>query len=156
LGFLLLAAATAVAFANGANDNGKGVATLLGAGILGRRSAIAWATLTTFAGSSCAVLLAGALMRRFSGKGLVPDSVLADPVFLTAVAAGAAGTVLLATRFGVPVSTTHVSCGALFGIGAVTGKARWRTIGGIFAAWIGTLPLAAALAALAALLLGSR
>jgi PiT family inorganic phosphate transporter len=46
-----------------------------------------------------------------------------------------------------PVSTTHVSCGALFGIGAATGQARWRTIGQILAAWVTTLPLAAALGA---------
>lgn len=42
---------------------------------------------------------------------------------------------------------TDVSGGALFGIGAVTGQARWKTIGGILAAWLITLPLAAALGA---------
>jgi PiT family inorganic phosphate transporter len=52
-----------------------------------------------------------------------------------------------ASRFGMPVSTTHVSCGALFGIGAVTGQARWATIGKILAAWVTTLPLGAALGA---------
>ncbi|MGQ0587534.1 MAG: hypothetical protein ACT4PK_10085, partial [Gammaproteobacteria bacterium] len=35
----------------------------------------------------------------------------------------------------------------LFGIGAVTGQARWKTIVGIFAAWLITLPLAALLGA---------
>ncbi|MEX0641412.1 MAG: inorganic phosphate transporter [Pirellulales bacterium] len=44
--------------------------------------------------------------------------------------------------FGIPVST-HVSCGALFGIGAVTGQARWATIGKILLAWVTTLPLGA-------------
>jgi PiT family inorganic phosphate transporter len=66
-----------------------------------------------------------------------------------------AALVAVASPLGLPVSTTHVSCGALFGIGAVNGEARWRTIGGLFAAWVGTLPLAAALAALAALALRS-
>ena len=55
--------------------------------------------------------------------------------------------IILASRFGMPVSTTHVSCGALFGIGAVTGKARWRTIGTILAAWATTLPLGGLLGA---------
>jgi PiT family inorganic phosphate transporter len=32
------------------------------------------------------------------------------------------------SKIGVPVSTTHVSCGSIFGIGAVTGKAKWETI----------------------------
>ncbi|HEV3026281.1 MAG TPA: inorganic phosphate transporter, partial [Planctomycetota bacterium] len=65
-----------------------------------------------------------------------------------------AGLVLAASRFGLPVSTTHVSCGALFGIGAVTGQARWRTIGGVVLAWIVTLPVSAGLAALAAGIVG--
>jgi PiT family inorganic phosphate transporter len=46
-----------------------------------------------------------------------------------------------------PVSTTHVSCGALFGIGTVTKQAHWGMIGTILMAWVTTLPLGAALAA---------
>ena len=42
-----------------------------------------------------------------------------------------------------PVSTTHVSCGALFGIGTVTHGAHWGTIRQIVLAWGVTLPLAA-------------
>jgi inorganic phosphate transporter, PiT family len=56
--------------------------------------------------------------------------------------------VLFASHLGVPVSTTHVSCGSLFGIGAANGKAHWKTIGGIFSAWVLTLPVAAVLSAL--------
>ena len=56
--------------------------------------------------------------------------------------------VLAASPLGLPLSTTHVSCGALFGIGAVTRQARWKTIAGIFAAWLVTLPLAATLGAM--------
>ena len=54
--------------------------------------------------------------------------------------------VIGASRFGLPVSTTHVSCGSLFGIGAVSGGAKIRTIATILLAWITTLPLAAMLA----------
>lgn len=57
------------------------------------------------------------------------------------------GLVLAASPLGLPLSTTHVSCGALFGIGAVTRQAHWKTIAGIFAAWLVTLPLAALLGA---------
>ena len=39
-----------------------------------------------------------------------------------------ASLVLLASRFGLPVSTTHVSVGALIGIGTLSGSARWKTI----------------------------
>jgi PiT family inorganic phosphate transporter len=51
--------------------------------------------------------------------------------------------VILASRFALPVSTTHVSVGALFGIGTVNGTARKRTIFTILLAWITTVPLGA-------------
>ena len=60
-----------------------------------------------------------------------------------------AGLVLAASRFGLPVSTTHVSVGALFGIGAATREARRTAIASIVTAWIVTLPVAAGVAALA-------
>ena len=52
-----------------------------------------------------------------------------------------AALVLGASRLGLPVSTTHVSCGTIFGIGVVGGGARWRTIGQILLTWVTTLPL---------------
>ena len=55
--------------------------------------------------------------------------------------------VIVASRYGVPVSTTHVSCGSLFGLGAVTGGARWGAIRAIALAWLVTLPAAACAAA---------
>jgi inorganic phosphate transporter, PiT family len=106
-----------VAYANGANDNFKGVATLYGSAAATYRSAIGLATVTTFAGSLCSVYFAAALVRAFSGNGLVPAAVAASPDFLLAVAAGAGATVLLATRLGLPVSTTHALIGALTGTG---------------------------------------
>jgi PiT family inorganic phosphate transporter len=61
-----------------------------------------------------------------------------------------AGLVVLASPAGLPVSTTHVSCGALIGIGAANGEARWKMISAIALAWALTLPLSGAVAALAA------
>lgn len=46
-----------------------------------------------------------------------------------------------------PVSTTHVSVGALLGMGASTRQAKWKKAQEIILAWITTLPLAAILAA---------
>ncbi len=54
-----------------------------------------------------------------------------------------------ASKIGVPVSTTHVSCGSIFGIGAVTKKAKWDTIKKILVAWVTTLPLGALLGLIA-------
>lgn len=106
-----------VAYANGANDNFKGVATLFGSDTATYGSAIALATITTFAGSLCSIYFAEALVNAFSGKGLVPAAVAASPDFLLSVAAGAGATVFLATLSGLPISTTHALTGALAGTG---------------------------------------
>ncbi len=115
----VLAGTMFLAYANGANDNFKGVATLAGSGTTDDRRALYWATITTFAGSTLAILWADRLIQAFSGKGLVPDAVAAEPVFLAAVALGAAATVIIATFAGLPVSTTHALVGALAGSGLV-------------------------------------
>ncbi len=131
----LVLLAALVAFANGANDNFKGVATLHGSGALSYRRALAWAMVTTLAGSLLAMVVSAGLVARFSGKGLVSNAVAAQPGFLLAVAAGAAGTVLLATRFGFPVSTTHALTGSLLGAGIVLAgpsQVSYRTLGAAF------------------------
>jgi inorganic phosphate transporter, PiT family len=61
--------------------------------------------------------------------------------------------VIAASRFGVPVSTTHVSNGSLFGIGMVTSELRWKMMATVLVAWVTTLPLGAALGGLAFALL---
>lgn len=55
--------------------------------------------------------------------------------------------VIGASRLGLPVSTTHVSCGALFGIVAVTRQANWGMLQKILGAWLVTLPTGAAFGA---------
>jgi PiT family inorganic phosphate transporter len=55
--------------------------------------------------------------------------------------------VIFASRWGMPVSTTHVSCGSFFGIGLVNGNANWKMICSIVLAWVLTLPLAAGISA---------
>ena len=114
---LIIIAVILLAYSNGANDNFKGVATLFGSGTTNYRRALAWATVTTLAGSLLALLLAHGLVNTFKGKGLVPDAVTTEPAFLVAVSLGAALTVLLATWTGLPVSTTHALTGALVGAG---------------------------------------
>jgi PiT family inorganic phosphate transporter len=114
---LLVSAAVFLAFSNGANDNFKGVASLYGSGVASYRAAITWATVTTAAGSLASFFLAEALLHKFTGKGLVPDALTASQPFILAVAAAAALTVILATRFGFPISTTHALLGAMGGAG---------------------------------------
>lgn len=118
--FVLLFLATCfLAYSNGANDNFKGVASLFGSRTTSYRTAITWATVTTFAGSIASIFLAQALLKKFSGKGLVPEAIVGSEWFLLAVALGAGVTVILATRFGFPISTTHALTGAIVGSGFV-------------------------------------
>ena len=118
--FILLFLTTCfLAYANGANDNFKGVATLFGSGTISYRQALWWSTLMTITGSLSSIYVAQMLIRNFSGKGLVPDTVASSPDFVVAVAAGAGITVILAALRGLPVSTTHSLTGALTGAGLV-------------------------------------
>lgn len=123
-----------VAYANGANDTFKGVATLFGSGTTGYRGALVWGTLTTFAGSVTAVILSAQLVAKFSGKGLVPDSLVGSPHFVGAVAIAAASTVILATLLSLPISTTHALTGALVGAGWVQshGDVKLGVLGAAF------------------------
>ena len=116
---LLFVAVCFLAYSNGANDNFKGVASLYGSGTCSYRTALNWATTMTFAGSIAAAFVAAALLKRFSGNGLVPDVFTKSPQFLLAVSCGAGGTVILATVLGFPISTTHGITGALVGAGLV-------------------------------------
>jgi PiT family inorganic phosphate transporter len=117
LWLLVLAGTLFLAYANGANDNFKGVATLYGSGLVGYRTALLWATATTFLGSLAAAVLAQELIDVFTGKGLVPAALVGEPTFVLAVVVGAALTVFVSALLGIPVSTTHALTGALLGAG---------------------------------------
>lgn len=119
---VILIAVVCLAYANGANDNFKGVATLFGSGTTNYRSALHWATITTLLGSFTAILLAQQLLKNFSGRGLVGEDLAVQPDFVAAVALAAGLSVLLATRIGMPISTTHSLIGALVGAGLSAGS----------------------------------
>lgn len=132
--------AGAVGFARGLNDTPKIVALLLAGETVA---------------PSVGVLLVSAVM---AGGGLLNARRVAETMSrkITRMNAGQGFTanvvtallVTLASRWGLPVSTTHVSVGSLFGVGLLTGTAQLRAIAAILLAWVTTLPLAAALAAL--------
>ena len=70
---------------------------------------------------------------------------------------GGAIVILVASKFGIPVSTTHTITGAIVGVGAANRvrAVRWGLAGNIVWAWIITIPAAALLAALSALILNA-
>lgn len=125
--------AALLAAANGANDVPKGVATLAGAGVTRHRTAIAWGTAVTFAGSVASITLAERLAKLFS-TGIVNTE--PTEAFTVAVLAGVAASVGLATVLRLPVSTTHAIVGALVGAGLVANPSavQWGSITGKVAA----------------------
>ena len=134
-----------VSFARGLNDTPKIAALLLVGNLLSPTNAIIGvAAAIAFGGWMSARRVAETMSHRItdmnSGQG-----------FTANIVTGAL--VIGASSLGMPVSTTHVSCGSLFGIGAVTRQARWQTISEILLAWVITLPVAGALGALFASLL---
>jgi PiT family inorganic phosphate transporter len=111
-------AGTLVAYFNGANDVSKGIATLVGSGLSNYRRAILWGTVCTALGALSGGVLANAMVQTF-GKGLLANGTV--PTFAAALATilGATAWVAIATRTGMPVSTTHAIVGSIVGVAAI-------------------------------------
>lgn len=114
----LLALILALAFANGTNDVSKAIATLVGSGVTNYPTAIRWGTVWTIAGAGLSALVATAMVKTFS-TGLVQPDLTIPPALALAVLSGAMAWVLLASRTGLPVSTTHALTGAIIGAGVM-------------------------------------
>lgn len=119
----VLVATFFLAYWNGANDNFKGVASLLGSRTVNYRRAIVIATISTLLGSLTSAFVGEKLIKIFSGNGLVPDSIASSPHFIISIMIGSAVTIMIATIIGLPVSTTHALTGSLVGCSlALTGS----------------------------------
>src|SRR5918992_4285034 len=132
---LVMVLVALLAFANGANDNCKGVATLVGYGAATPRRALTWAAMTTAAGAAVSFWLAGGLLKSFNGSELFAAGRSLGGGFFIAVLSGAFGWVIFATLTGMPVSTTHAITGALTGAGltALGGQTvQWSVLGAKF------------------------
>lgn len=123
-----------LAWANGANDVSKGIATLIGSGLAKPAPAIFWGTFWTLVGGVAAAFWGSALAANFAHGYLAADF-RPDTPFIAGALCGAFGWVGIATRLGLPVSTTHGLLGGIAGAalseagpaglngGAVAGKA---------------------------------
>jgi inorganic phosphate transporter, PiT family len=121
----------ALAFANGANDVSKAIATLVGSGVTDYRSAIAWGTAWTMVGAALAAFVASSMIKTFS-HGLVQTGTIIEPAVTWAVLTGAMAWILFASCTGLPVSTTHALTGAIVGTGLVAFSGEgliWSAIG---------------------------
>ena len=143
---LLLGAILAfyMAWAIGANDVANAMGTSVGSGALTITGAVLVAGLFEFAGA----FLAGANVTNTIRKGML-DPVLVEQnpelvLYGMLAALASAGTLLLvATRFGLPISTTHAIVGAIVGFGSVglgADAVAWGKVAQIVASWV-TSPL---------------
>jgi len=132
------ASAGAVCFARAVNDTPKIAALLMvGGAIDGWKLAIVAAAMAiggVIQARKVAETMSKGITALNPGQGLTGNLVTALLV-------------IGASRIGVPVSTTHVSVGSIFGIGVAGGKPQWATVGKIGSAWLTTLPLGGVLGA---------
>jgi len=131
-----------MAWAIGANDVANAMGTSVGSGALTIAGAIVVAAVFEFSGA----FLAGGHVTDTVRKGML-DMELVSPDTLKygmLAALASAGTLLVgATRYGLPVSTTHAIVGAIVGFGAVAigpAAVNWGKVGQIVASWL-TSPL---------------
>jgi PiT family inorganic phosphate transporter len=142
--WLSAALALYVAWTIGANDVANAMGTSVGSGALTITRAVIVAGILEF----CGAFLAGGHVTDTVRKGiLVADAVAGhEPLIVYGMLASllSAGTLLLtATRFGLPVSTTHAIVGAIVGFGAVglgVDSVVWGKVAQIVASWV-TSPL---------------
>lgn len=108
-----LAALFILAFANGANDAGKSVASLMVPGPSGRpgRKPLIWGGLFSAVGSISAILISSRLFSVFTPQSLLRTT--PESTFVLAALAGAALWILGATLLRLPVSSTHAIVGAI-------------------------------------------
>ena len=150
-GVMMLFTACAMAFAHGSNDvaNGIGpmaavVSVVQSGGEMAQKSALPLWILVV---GGCGIILGLATFgyRVIQTIGTKITELVPTRGFSAELAAAA--TVVLASRTGIPVSTTHIVVGAVVGVGLARGIGALdlRVIGGIFMSWVITLPVGALL-----------
>ena len=133
-----------MAWAIGANDVANAMGTSVGSGALTVGGAIIVAAVLEFAGA----FLAGGHVTDTVRKGMLDLSMMTREQLIYGMlgSLAAAGTLLVvATRFGLPISTTHSIVGAIVGFGAIAvglDAVKWGKIAQIVLSWV-TSPLLA-------------
>lgn len=148
---LMLFTACAMAFAHGSNDVANAVGPLAavvgvvqsGGEVAARSVMPAWILLLGGIGIVAGLIMYGHKVIATVGQNITELT----PSRGFAATLAAAGTVVIASGTGLPISTTHTLVGAVLGVGLARGMAalNLRIIGTIFISWIVTLPAGALL-----------
>lgn len=139
-----------MAWGIGANDVANAMATSVGSKALTIKQAVLVAAVFEFAGA----VVAGGGVTNTVRKGIIDSSLLTETpellVFgMLAALLSAATWLLIASRNGWPVSTTHSIVGAIVGFGAIgigIDAVQWSTVGSIVLSWIVTPLIAGTIA----------
>ncbi len=148
-----LLSACFVAFAHGSNDVGNAIAPLAAITYINRTGKVpiydldipVWILVIGGAGIVVGLAVLGKKVIATIGESII--TLQPSSGFCAELAT--ATTVILASRLGLPVSTSHALVGGVVGIGIVQDikSVQFKTLQGIAAAWIVTLPVSAVLSA---------
>jgi PiT family inorganic phosphate transporter len=148
-----LLSACFVAFAHGSNDVGNAIAPLAAIVYINSTGAVPingitipiWILILGGVGIVAGLAIWGKKVIATIGESII--SLQPSSGFCAELAT--ATTILLASRLGLPVSTSHALVGGVVGIGLVQNlkSIQFQTLQGIAAAWLITVPVSAALSA---------
>lgn len=148
-----LLSACCVAFAHGSNDVGNAIAPLATILYIQKTGNVPqssleiplWVLILGGVGIVTGLAIWGKQVILTIGEGIIK----LEPSSGFAAELATAATILIASRFGLPISTSHALVGAVVGVGAVKnwGDLRLDTLKSIGLAWIVTIPIATILSA---------
>ncbi len=150
---LQLASAAAYSLGHGGNDAQKTIGIIwmlliaVGQVPVGDTAPPLWVVISCYTAISFGTLFGGWRIVKTMGQKITK----LKPVGGFCAESGGALTLLIASHFGVPVSTTHTITGAIVGVGSAQkmSAVRWGVAGNIVWAWVFTIPASAFVAALA-------
>ncbi|KAF7257365.1 hypothetical protein EG68_05175 [Paragonimus skrjabini miyazakii] len=151
--FLQIMTSILGSFAHGGNDVSNAIGPLMGLWIVGVTQDVAskmanpyWILVYGGVGISVGLWIWGRRVIQTLGEDLTQIT----PSSGVCIELGSALTVLLASKLGLPVSTTHCQVGSVIFVGRFRSRSNvnWSIFRNIFIAWVVTVPVACAISAL--------
>lgn len=151
--FLQILTAVFGSFAHGGNDVANAVGPLIAVWLIYKDGSVQqvaptpfWVLLYGGIGISAGLWIWGKKVIQTIGN----DLTKVTPTNGFSIEIGAASTVLLASKLGIPISTTHCKVGSIVFVGCTRNQSNvdWILFRGIVAAWLLTLPITMALTAI--------